>query len=88
MKAAELRALVEQAETQEAEETLRAVAKIVGIGETDLVSRDRRAETVRRRGVVAWILVDRLKWPIAKAARHLQRTERQLYIILRAERRG
>ena len=87
MKAAQLRALVEQAETQEAAETLRAVAKIVGIGEAVLVSRDRRADTVRRRGVVAWILCDRLQWPIAKAAKHLQRTERQLYAILRAERR-
>mgnify|MGYP001315125488 CR=1 FL=1 len=87
MTAAQLRALVAEAEQQEAAETLRAVAKIVGIGEAVLVSRDRRADVARRRAVVAWILVDRLKWPVAKAARHLQRTERQIYTLLRVERR-
>jgi chromosomal replication initiation ATPase DnaA len=87
MKAADLRRLLSQAEQQEAKETLAAVAKIVGIGEADLVGADRRADTVQRRGVAAWILVDRLQWPVAKAATHLGRTERQLYAILRVQRR-
>lgn len=86
MKSADLRQLLSQVETQEAAETFAAVARIVGIGEGDLTGRDRRADTVRRRAVVAWILVDRLQWPVRRAAHHLKRTPRQVLALLRTQR--
>lgn len=86
MKADELRQLLAQAERQEHAHTLAAVARIVGIGEGDLVGRDRRADTVQRRAVAAWILVDRLGWPVRRAAHHLRRTPRQVLALLRAQR--
>ena len=86
MKSASLRQLLRQAEKQEAAETLAAVAQIVGIGEGDLTGRDRRADTVRRRAVAAWILVDRLKWPIEKTASHLARTQKQVRRLLKTQR--
>lgn len=87
MTAADLRRLAAEAERREAEEVLAEAARLVGLGVADLVGRDRRAETARARAVAAWVLVDRCGWTQAKAATHLQRTERQVRAMLRDLRR-
>lgn len=81
-----LKKLLAEAENQEAGQTLAAVAKIVGIGTGTLTSRDRTAETAKKRAVVVWILADRLNWPVAKVAGHVNRTPRQVWKILRNQR--
>jgi chromosomal replication initiation ATPase DnaA len=87
MNAATIKKLLAEAETQEAAQTVDAVAKIVGIGTGTLTSRERTAEAAKKRAVVVWILADRLNWPAAKVAAHINRTPRQVWKILRSERR-
>jgi hypothetical protein len=86
MTAEALRRLADEAEWQDREETLRGVCEAVGIGVRELQSRSRTADTVKRREVVAWILVDRLDWSQVKAARALGRTFRQVGRMLRNQR--
>lgn len=86
MTAGQLRQLLAQAESQDAARTFAEVARLVGIGETTLASRDRSADTVRRRGVVAWVLVKRLGWSVAEVAKRIDRTERQVWSLLRAHK--
>lgn len=81
-----LQAIVRQAEERHALETLEAVCKMVGVGVRTLQSRERTADTARRRAVVVWILCDRLRWPALKAARATGRTRRAINKILRKER--
>jgi hypothetical protein len=82
MTAAQLKELLAQAESQDAARTFAEVARLVGIGEATLTSRDRSADTVRRRGVVAWVLVERLGWTQAEAGKALNRTERQVRSLI------
>ena len=86
MTAAELKRLAEEAERAEAETTLGAVCEMVGIGVRTVQSRERTAETARKRAVVAWVLCDRLRWKQAKTAGALGRTVRQVKAMLRAQR--
>lgn len=81
-----LQAVVKQAEEREAERVLEEVCKLAGIGVRTLQSRERTADTARRRAVVVWILCDRVNWPQAKAARATGRTVRQIKRLLRKER--
>lgn len=83
---AELRRLAAQAETMEDEATLAAVCELAGLGVRTAQSRERTADTAKRRAVVAWMLCDRLRWPQAKAARRLGRTVRQVQAMLRRQR--
>jgi chromosomal replication initiation ATPase DnaA len=86
MNAATLKKLLAQAETQEAAQTVEAVAKIVGIGTGTLTSRERTAEAAKKRAVVVWILADRLHWPAAKIATEINRTLRQVRKLLLSQR--
>lgn len=86
MNAETLKKLLADAETQEAAQTLAAVCKIVGVGVATAQSVDRSADTATRRGVVAWILADRLGWSHAKVAAQLNRTPRQIRRMVRKNR--
>lgn len=81
-----MQALVREAEEREAAEVLGEVCRLVGIGVRTVQSRERTAETARKRAVVVWILCDRLRWPQGKAARATGRTVRQIRKCLRKER--
>lgn len=81
-----LQAIVREAEEREAGRVLEQVCKLVGVGVRTLQSRERTADTARRRAVVVWILCDRLNWPQRKAARACGRTVRQIKKLLRKER--
>jgi len=79
-----LRKLTEQAQARADEQIVAECARLVGLGQATLTSRDRSQPTTRRRAVVAWILVKRIGWSQAKAARHLKRTKRQIINLLKA----
>jgi len=86
MSATELRKIADEAERQEAPRIITEVARLVGIGEADLTSRDRREHIARARAVAAWILVDRLGWSIKKTAHHLKRQPLEVKRMLRKQR--
>lgn len=81
-----LQEIVRKAEDRHAAEVVEGACKLVGVGLRTLQSRERTADTARRRAVVAWILCDRLQWPQDKAAAALRRTTRQVKRLLRAQR--
>lgn len=78
--------VVQGAEQRHASAIIETTCRLVGIGVRTLQSRERTADTARRRAVVAWILCDRLGWPQAKAAVALGRTTRQVKRLLRTQR--
>lgn len=86
MTASALYKLAEEAERQEVPRVMADVARLVGIGEADLTSRDRRETIARARAVAAWILVDRLGWSQRKTAHHLRRTLREIERMLKKQR--
>jgi len=81
-----LQRAVRAAEERHAREVLEAVCRQVGVGVGAVQSRERTAETARRREVVVWVLCSQLKWPQAKAAQATGRTVRQIKRILKKER--
>ena len=56
------------------------------IGLRTLQSRDRTAEVVQRRALVAFALHDNAQWPLGRIATALQRTPRQIRNMLRKGR--
>lgn len=78
--------VVAAAEQRHATAIIETTCMLVGIGVRTLQSRERTADTARRRAIVAWILCDRLGWPQAKAAVALGRTTRQVKRLLRTQR--
>jgi hypothetical protein len=82
----ELRKRLAELEQAEGEATLAGVCEVVGIGLRAVQSRERTAETARKRAVVAWVLCDRLGWPQRRTAAALGRTVRQVQAMLRAVR--
>jgi len=86
MSAADLRRMADAAEEAERAATLDSVCRMVGVGVRAIQSRERTADTAKRRAIVAWILCDRLGWAQARAAKALGRTERQVIRLLQAER--
>lgn len=86
MTAAELRRKAAELERLEGEATLAGVCELVGVGVRTVQSRERTADTARRRAVVAWVLCDRLRWTQTRAAEALGRTPRQVKAMLRRQR--
>lgn len=81
-----LTAALEQEQRRNDERTLGDVAQAVRCGIGTLQSADRRADIHRRRSVAAWILVYFQGWTVAKTAKSLHRTERQLLRLLNTQR--
>lgn len=86
MKAADLKRMAEEAERLEANATLQSVCQMVEIGVGTLQSRERTADTAKRRAVVAWILSERLKWPPVLVAKAIKRTVRQVRTLVSQEK--
>lgn len=86
MTADALRRMADEAERQEVPRLMAEIARLVGIGEADLTSRDRREHVARARAVAAWILVDRCGWSIKKTAHHLKRRPREVERMMRKQR--
>lgn len=86
MTAIELKKLWKEAVTAEGAQTFDRVCKMVGVGVGVVQSRDRTADVAKRRAVVAWVLNDRLKWPVSQVAQALKRTDRQIIRLVQAER--
>lgn len=86
MTAADLKRMAEQSELTEAWNTLGGVCAVVGVGLAAAQSRGRDADTAKKRAVVAWVLHDRLKWPVSRVARALRRTPRQVKRMVAQER--
>lgn len=74
----QLGALVYEADERHAARELAEACRLAGVGVSTVQSRDRRADTARRRAVVAWLLCDWLGWRQAKAARALNVTVRHV----------
>lgn len=85
MTAAELKTLAEQAEQREAALTVAGVCSVVGVGVGAVQSRGRDADTAKKRAVVAWVLADRMKWPLGKVAQAVGRTPKQARRLIRQE---
>lgn len=75
-----------QAEARHHDAVLAQACQLAGIGVRSAQSRERTAETARRRAVVAWILCDQLGWTQRRTARALGRTVRAVKKLLRKQR--
>lgn len=75
-------AAVEQAAQRHEEAVLNDVCRLAGIGLRTLQSRERTADTARRRAVVARLL-KRAGWTQCRTAEALHRTPRQIKNLLR-----
>lgn len=68
------------------EQLLMRTCDLVGIGLRSLQSRERFADTVRRRAIVAWLLRG-YGWKQAQIAKALHRTVRQVKRLLLSQKR-